>query len=111
MPFSPTKSTWACEFAFPSGQCTGWLTSCSYDDVVKDYQVTYVAGGAAQNAARAAAYVLPPNHVVYVGAVGKDELAEQLQKANEKEGVVSAYQVVEDDKTGACAVVLTGHDR
>ncbi|KAJ9117094.1 hypothetical protein QFC24_006553 [Naganishia onofrii] len=82
-----------------------------YDDVTKDYQVTYVAGGAAQNAARAAAYVLPPKHVVYVGAVGKDALAEQLEKANDKEGVMSAYQVVEDDKTGACAVVLTGHDR
>ncbi|KAJ9114687.1 hypothetical protein QFC22_005563 [Naganishia vaughanmartiniae] len=82
-----------------------------YDDVTKDYKVTYVAGGAAQNAARAAAYVLPPNHVVYVGAVGKDALAEQLEKANDKEGVKSAYQVVEDDKTGACAVVLTGHDR
>lgn len=27
----------------------------SYDELVKDYEVTYVAGGAAQNAARAAA--------------------------------------------------------
>lgn len=31
------------------------LGICSYDELVKDYDVTYVAGGAAQNAARAAA--------------------------------------------------------
>lgn len=81
-----------------------------YDDIIKG-EVTYVAGGAAQNAARAAAYVLPPKHVVYVGAVGKDELADQLRAANDKEGVQSAYQVTEGAQTGACAVLLTGHDR
>ena len=31
------------------------LTVSSYDEVVKDYKVTYLAGGAAQNAARGAA--------------------------------------------------------
>ena len=31
------------------------LTGNSYDEVVKDYKVTYLAGGAAQNAARGAA--------------------------------------------------------
>jgi len=82
-----------------------------YDELVKDYEVTYVAGGAAQNAARAAAYVLPPKHVVYVGAVGDDQLADQLRAANDKEGVESAYQVHSGEKTGACAVVITGHDR
>ena len=82
-----------------------------YDDVLKNDKITYVAGGAAQNAARGAAYVLPPNSVVYAGCVGNDELAEQLRKANEREGVASAYQVDPVEKTGACAVVLTGHDR
>jgi adenosine kinase len=76
----------------------------SYEELVKDYDVTYVAGGAAQNAARAAAvsyvfvltsrtipmllsllqYVLPEKHVVYVGAVGEDQLADQLRAANDK---------------------------
>jgi sugar/nucleoside kinase (ribokinase family) len=76
----------------------------SYGELVKEYDVTYVAGGAAQNAARAAAvrrewlltavarlmllnllqYVLPEKHVVYVGAVGKDQLADQLRSANDK---------------------------
>ncbi|CAE6430942.1 unnamed protein product [Rhizoctonia solani] len=82
-----------------------------YEEIVEKYKITYVAGGAAQNAARAAAYVLPPNSVVYTGCVGSDDLAEQLRAANSKEGVASAYQVKQGEKTGACAVILTGHDR
>lgn len=46
-----------------------------------------------------------------MGAVGSDDLAQQLRTANEKEGLISAYQVVQDQPTGACAVVITGHDR
>ncbi|GAA5861812.1 hypothetical protein JCM8547_008560 [Rhodosporidiobolus lusitaniae] len=82
-----------------------------YEDLQKNYKVTYVAGGAAQNAARGAQYVLPENSTAYLGAVGSDSLADQLRAANEKEGLYSAYQVVEDKPTGACAVVITGHDR
>ncbi|GAA5988807.1 hypothetical protein JCM11641_004859 [Rhodosporidiobolus odoratus] len=82
-----------------------------YEDLQKNYQVHYVAGGAAQNAARAAQYVLPDNSTAYLGAVGSDSLADQLRAANDKEGLKSAYQVVGDKPTGACAVVITGHDR
>lgn len=82
-----------------------------YDYVVKNYEINYVAGGAAQNAARAAQYVLPEKSTAYIGCVGKDDLAEQLRTANSKEGLESAYQVVDDAPTGSCAVVLTGHDR
>ncbi|CAE6483824.1 unnamed protein product [Rhizoctonia solani] len=82
-----------------------------YEEIVKEYKITYVAGGAAQNAARAAAYVLPEKSVVYAGCVGSDDLADQLRNANSKEGVASAYQVKQGEKTGACAVILTGHHR
>ncbi|KAF9488665.1 Ribokinase-like protein [Pleurotus eryngii] len=82
-----------------------------YEDLVKNHKVTYVAGGASQNAARGAAYVLPPKSVVYTGCVGKDELAEQLKAANKREGLDEVYQVKEGEKTGACAVVITGHHR
>ncbi|KAG0706609.1 Ribokinase-like protein [Suillus ampliporus] len=82
-----------------------------YDEVVKNYKVTYVAGGASQNAARGAAYVLPPNSVVYTGCVGDDDLAEQLRAANKREGLQEVYLVKPGAKTGACAVVLTGHHR
>ncbi|KAJ3506802.1 hypothetical protein NMY22_g17131 [Coprinellus aureogranulatus] len=82
-----------------------------YDEVKQKPDVTYVAGGASQNAARGAAYVLPPHSVVYTGAVGDDDLAEQLKIANKREGLDQVYQVVKGEKTGACAVVITGHHR
>ncbi|KIK71544.1 hypothetical protein GYMLUDRAFT_66739 [Collybiopsis luxurians FD-317 M1] len=82
-----------------------------YEEVVKNYKVTYVAGGASQNAARAAAYVLPPNSVVYTGCVGDDDLAEQLKEANKREGLQDMYYVKKGEQTGACAVVITGHNR
>ncbi|KAI0038930.1 hypothetical protein FA95DRAFT_1612994 [Auriscalpium vulgare] len=56
-------------------------------------------------------YVLPPDSVVYTGCVGDDELAEQLKAANAREGLKDAYLVKAGEKTGACAVVITGHDR
>jgi adenosine kinase len=56
-------------------------------------------------------YVLPPNSVVYTGCVGDDDLAEQLRAANTREGLHEVYLVKKGEKTGACAVILTGHDR
>ena len=82
-----------------------------YQDLVDNYDVTYVAGGAAQNAARCAQYVLPANSTAYLGCVGKDDLAKQLQAANDKEGLKSIYQFSDDQPTGFCAVVITGHNR
>lgn len=82
----------------------------SYEEVAAMSPV-YVAGGAAQNAARCAQYVLPEGSTIYLGAVGKDNLADQLRTANKKEGLKELYQVVDDKPTGACAVVITGHDR
>lgn len=82
-----------------------------YDDVVKDPKIAYVAGGAGQNAARGAAYVLPPNSVVYTGCVGDDDVAEQLKIANKREGLKEAYLVKKGAKTGACACIITGHHR
>ncbi|BGP54720.1 hypothetical protein JCM8202_003225 [Rhodotorula sphaerocarpa] len=82
-----------------------------YADLQENYKVLYVAGGAAQNAARAAQYVLPTGSTAYLGAVGSDSLADQLRAANDREGLQSAYQVVTDKPTGACAVIITDHDR
>ncbi|EJT49111.1 adenosine kinase [Trichosporon asahii var. asahii CBS 2479] len=83
-----------------------------YEDIVANADVTYVAGGAAQNAARGASYVLPPKSVAYIGSVGDDDLTQTLSKVNETEGVISAYQIQPAPaKTGACAVILSNHDR
>ncbi|ORY23820.1 adenosine kinase [Naematelia encephala] len=83
-----------------------------YDDIVKNAKVDYVAGGAGQNTARGAAYVLPEKSVAYIGSVGDDDLMKTLRAANEAESVISAYQVQPAPaRTGACAVILSGHDR
>ncbi|PLW22288.1 hypothetical protein PCASD_16994 [Puccinia coronata f. sp. avenae] len=71
----------------------------------------YVAGGAAQNAARCAQYILPEHSTVYLGAVGDDDLANQLREANKKAGLKELYQVVKEFPTGACACLITGHHR
>ena len=82
-----------------------------YDYIKEKYEVTYVAGGAAQNAARCAQYILPEKSTAYLGCVGDDDLADQLRKANEREGLRSVYQVDKETPTGCCAVVITGHER
>jgi adenosine kinase len=82
-----------------------------YDEILANHKITYVAGGASQNTARGAAYCLPPNSVVYTGCVGDDEISEQLRAANKREGLAEAYQVKKGEKTGACAVLITGHHR
>lgn len=49
--------------------------------------------------------------MVYTGCVGDDDLAEQLKAANTREGLDDVYYVKKGEKTGACAVVITGHHR
>lgn len=70
-----------------------------------------IAGGAAQNTARGAQYMLPDNSVVYIGCVGHDKNAETLKEACEKAGVHTEYRVDDVQPTGKCGVVITGHNR
>lgn len=81
-----------------------------YAELVKDFKVEYVAGGAAQNAMRGAQWLLPPNSTVYIGAAGNDDAAETLVKAAEKDGLKTLYMKV-DKPTGRCAVLITGISR
>ncbi|WPH03524.1 Hypothetical protein R9X50_00640400 [Acrodontium crateriforme] len=70
-----------------------------------------IAGGAAQNTARGAQYILPADSVVYFGCVGKDKYAETLLQANKEAGLAVRYRYDETAPTGRCGVVITGHDR
>ncbi|KAH8702502.1 putative adenosine kinase [Talaromyces proteolyticus] len=81
-----------------------------YEDLQKR-NAKYIAGGAAQNTARGAQYILPDNSVVYIGCVGKDKYADQLQEACNKAGVRTEYRIDETQPTGKCGVVITGHNR
>ncbi|ODV77357.1 adenosine kinase [Suhomyces tanzawaensis NRRL Y-17324] len=82
-----------------------------YEEIVKKDDLILVAGGAGQNAARGAQYILPADSVVYFGSVGKDVYSEKLLAANKQYGLRTEYQVQESVATGKCAALISGHHR
>ncbi|OHE96090.1 pfkB family carbohydrate kinase [Colletotrichum orchidophilum] len=82
-----------------------------YEDLLNNYDAKLIAGGAAQNTARGAQYILSPNSVVYLGGVGDDKYASILQDAVKTAGLRVEYRVDPKIATGRCGVVITGHNR
>ncbi|CAN9093318.1 unnamed protein product [Alternaria alternata] len=82
-----------------------------YEDLLQNYNAVLIAGGAAQNTARGAAYILEPKSVVYIGCIGKDKYGETLEKISADAGVKTEYLYDEKTPTGRCGVVITGHNR
>ncbi|KZF22534.1 PfkB-domain-containing protein [Xylona heveae TC161] len=82
-----------------------------YEELLTNHDAKLIAGGAAQNTARGAQYLLPPNSVVYAGSVGKDKYAQILHDAVKQVGLRVEYHVDETHPTGRCGVIITGHDR
>ncbi|KAI1378190.1 Ribokinase-like protein [Hypoxylon crocopeplum] len=82
-----------------------------YEELLNNYDAKLIAGGAAQNTARGASYILPPNSVVYLGGVGDDKYAAILRDAVKQAGLRVEYRVDPKEPTGRCGVVITGHNR
>jgi adenosine kinase len=82
-----------------------------YEDLLNNYSAKLIAGGGAQNTARGAQYLLPPNSTVFLGGVGDDKYAAILHDAVKAAGLRVEYRVDKKEKTGRCGVVITGHDR
>jgi adenosine kinase len=82
-----------------------------YEDLLQNYDAKLIAGGAAQNTARGAQYILPADSTIYIGCVGKDKYAETLKEACAKVGLRVEYRYDEEQPTGRCGVVITGHNR
>ncbi|KAF4124138.1 adenosine kinase [Geosmithia morbida] len=82
-----------------------------YEDLLNNYDAKLIAGGAAQNSARGAQYILPPNSVVYLGGAGDDKYAAILQDAVKQAGLRVEYRVDPNEQTGRCGAIITGHDR
>lgn len=82
-----------------------------FDEILQFDDVKFIAGGAAQNTARGAAYILGSGEVGYFGSVGEDKFSEKLLSENEAAGVISLYQVQKNLGTGKCAALILGHDR
>ncbi|KAF4213978.1 hypothetical protein CNMCM8980_009483 [Aspergillus fumigatiaffinis] len=81
-----------------------------YDELLSR-DAKLIAGGAAQNTARGAQYMLPENSVMYIGCVGKDKYADILKEACNQAGVHTEYRVDDVQPTGKCGVIITGHNR
>ena len=82
-----------------------------YAELVKDYKVDYIAGGAGQNSIRVAQWMLnacgKPNSTAYFGCVGNDEYAAQMKAQAAGDGVNVQYMTTEEAATGTCAVLVT----
>ncbi|KAJ6226800.1 hypothetical protein M0813_10334 [Anaeramoeba flamelloides] len=73
------------------------------------YDVSFVAGGATQNAIRVAQWLLQkPGITAYAGSVGDDEFGKILKKTVTKDGVDAYYTVDPTRPSGTCAVMSVG---
>lgn len=83
-----------------------------YPELVKDFKVQYIAGGATQNSIRVAQWMLQtPKATNFIGCVGKDEFGAQLKKSAEADGVTVHYLEDEKEQTGTCAVLIKDKER
>ncbi|KAI1434916.1 Ribokinase-like protein [Xylaria sp. CBS 124048] len=82
-----------------------------YEELLNNYDAKLIAGGAAQNTARGAQYILPANSVVYLGGVGDDKYAAILRDAVKQVGLRVEYRVDPTAPTGRCGAIITGHNR
>jgi adenosine kinase len=83
-----------------------------YDDMVEKYSVEYVPGGAAQNTARTAQWLIGvPRSVTFVGCIGRDKYGEILEKKAKEAGVHPVYQYTDKEPTGTCAVLVSDEGR
>jgi len=83
-----------------------------YQELKDNYKVEYIAGGAAQNTARATQWMLQiPKACVYVGCVGDDHFGRTLKDAAESAGVSTYYLVDPKVPTGTCACLITDKER
>jgi adenosine kinase len=83
-----------------------------YEELAALPDVEYIAGGATQNTARVAQWILQePKAVSYIGCVGKDEFGNRMHKLASEGGVNVQYLVDESTATGTCGVLVIDGER
>lgn len=82
-----------------------------YEDMIKNFEVKYIAGGATQNSIRVAQWSSKiPEATNYFGCIANDKYGEELRKVVSADGVNANYDISTEAQTGTCAVLVT-HDR
>ena len=83
-----------------------------YQELVDNYPVIYIAGGATQNTIRVAQWMLQRQLATsYIGCIGDDEFGKKLETQARADGVRVSYLVDQKEPTGTCAVVITENVR
>jgi len=83
-----------------------------YQELVTDYPIEYIPGGAGQNTARCFQWMYQqPNASHYIGCIGSDNFGTLLQQLTTKDGVSTHYLVDKEAPTGTCAVLICQKER
>eukprot|EP00522_Entomoneis_paludosa_P011289 CAMPEP_0172447634 /NCGR_PEP_ID=MMETSP1065-20121228/6910_1 /TAXON_ID=265537 /ORGANISM="Amphiprora paludosa, Strain CCMP125" /LENGTH=347 /DNA_ID=CAMNT_0013198991 /DNA_START=42 /DNA_END=1085 /DNA_ORIENTATION=- len=86
-----------------------------YKELVEKYPVQYIAGGATQNSIRVAQWMLnkyeKTGMTAFMGSVGADSYAKQLEDCAGADGVLAHYMKDESTPTGTCAALILGGER
>ncbi|XP_038906188.1 adenosine kinase 2-like [Benincasa hispida] len=83
-----------------------------YEELAKNPNVEYIAGGATQNSIKVAQWMIQhPGATSYMGCIGKDKFGEEMKKNSKNAGVNVQYYEVDSTPTGTCAVCVVGGER
>uniref|UniRef100_A0AC35TKL1 Adenosine kinase n=1 Tax=Rhabditophanes sp. KR3021 TaxID=114890 RepID=A0AC35TKL1_9BILA len=83
-----------------------------FEELLKMDNLTFVPGGATQNALRVCQWIVKkPKVCTFFGAIGCDTYGETLREKAAADGVNAKYQVNEKVKTGTCAALINGTNR
>lgn len=80
--------------------------------LAKYQNIEYSAGGSCLNSFRIAQWHLKkPNIVTNTGCIGQDDFGKILQEKSKEAGVNVQLQIDPKEKTGSCAVLVTGSNK
>ena len=86
-----------------------------YQELTKEYDVEYSAGGATQNSMRVAQWMLGTKQnarsTTYLGCIGDDKFGVELTQRSREAGVCVEYLVDPKVNTGTCACLISGKSR
>ena len=84
-----------------------------YKELVDNYDVKFIAGGATQNSIRVAQWMLKdkPGMAAFMGSVGDDDYGKQLEDCASRDGVCVHYMKDPTAPTGTCAALIVGGER
>jgi len=86
-----------------------------YDELIKNYDAGFIAGGATQNSIRVAQWMLKASNIenatAFMGCIGTDDYGKTLEDCAKNDGVLTHYMKDESTPTGTCAVLVKDGER